>query len=152
DVARELLPVAAGGARWLQRQCAITENLHLPWSGLLPYADPHDCELTRAQLVGNDAWGIAGLDAAAALARLSGDGVQAESLAAGAAAIRARFGAALARCAAPDIPPSWQGTGRDWGNLGVGYPSLALAPGDPRIARLERRVLAAGGETGLVTY
>src|SRR5439155_1656040 len=62
-VAHELLPAATAGARWLIRQCALTESLRLPWGGLLPYADPHDCELVRAQLVGNDAWGIAGLRA-----------------------------------------------------------------------------------------
>ena len=152
SVARELLPAATGGARWIARQCAMTEQLRVPWGGLLPFADPRDGELTRAQLVGNDAWGIAGLDATAALARLAGESALADTVAGAARAYRGRFLAALVRSGAADVPPSWQGVGRDWGNLAVGYPTLALPPGDARIERLERRCFEGGGGSGLVSY
>jgi hypothetical protein len=152
DVARELLPVADRGARWLHQQCAMTAGLRLPWGGLLPFGDPRDCELVRAQLVGNDAWGIAGLSAAATLARLAGETALADTLAAAAAAYRARFAAALARTRHPDIPPSWQGQGRDWGAAAVGYPTRALPADDPRHERLARRMLAHGAPTGLPCY
>ena len=50
------------------------------------------------------------------------------------------------------MPPSWQGVGRDWGNLAVAYPCGALAIDDARNAATARRVWAEAGGPGLVTY
>ena len=102
--------------------------------------------------MGNDAWGIAGLAGAAELARLAGDAALADTLGAAANGYRARFVAALGRAHGADVPPSWQGAGRDWGNLAAGYPTFALAAQDPRLGRLEHRVFARGAGTGLVCY
>src|SRR5262249_59034751 len=38
-------------------------------AGLLPETDPHDDEMVRAQLVGNDAWALVGYRAAARIVR-----------------------------------------------------------------------------------
>jgi len=65
---------------------------------------------------------------------------------------RATFAAALARTRHPDVAPSWQGVGRDWGNTSVGYPTRALALDDPRLERLARRMFAHGGGSGLTCY
>lgn len=98
-----------------------TRTLELAWSGLLPFGDPRDGELVRAQLVGNDAWSIAGLEVVATMARLAGDEDVAPRAAAEAREFRAIFSAALVRAKQPDVPPSWQGVGRDCGNTSVGY-------------------------------
>jgi hypothetical protein len=58
--------------------------------------------------------------------------------------------AALARW--PDVPASWQGIGRDWGNVVACYPTGALAPGNPRMASLARRLWSSAGGAGLCTY
>ncbi len=151
-VAREFLTAARDGLRWIRRQRGNTISLRLPWAGLLPYGDPRDAELVRAPLVGNDAWAIAGCRAVAALARAAGDDSLAREALATAADYRGTFVAALAATRHPDIPPSWPGPGRDWGNANVGYPTLVLAADDPRLAALARRMRAHGEPTGLVCY
>ncbi len=151
-LARELLPVAQRGLDWIARQRAATTTLGLPGAGLLPYGDPRDGELVVAQLIGNDAWGIAGCDAVASLARRAGDDALAARAARQAADYRATFVAALARVRHPDLPPSFAGPGRDWGNTSVGYPTRALPVGDRRLAALAQRMLARGGDTGLTCY
>jgi hypothetical protein len=105
----------------------------------------------RAQLVGNDAWAIAGCEAVAALARLAGDTELAREADSTRQAYRAAFAAALARTGSADVPPSWQGVGRDWGNAAVGYPTRALEASDPRLARLASRMRASAAGTGLVS-
>jgi hypothetical protein len=151
-LAREALPVAAAALDWVRLQREASRQVKAPWVGLLPYGNPKDGELVRAQLVGNDAWAIAGLDAIAALARRGGDAELAGRAAAEATDLRATFVAALARSGAADIPPSWQGAGRDWGNAAVGWPTGALDPGDRRVTALTRRLLARAGGTGLGCY
>lgn len=150
--ARGVLPAAAGGLRWIERQREATRSLAPPWPGLLPYGDPRDNERVRAQLVGNDAWSLAGERAVAALAHRAGDTTLAAEAERALNGYRAAFGAALARSGSRDVPPSWQGAGRDWGNLSAGYPTRALAPDDPRLEALARRVWARAGGTGLVCY
>ena len=147
-LARELLPAALRGARWLRAQSDSTRAMHLPWPGLLPCGDPQDNELVRAPLVGNDAWAIAGASAAARLARLAGDEPAAVECAELADTLRARFARALAREPGDDVPPSWPGRGRDWGNFAVSYPTRVLPPVDPRVRRLVDR----GLERGLAGY
>jgi len=143
-LARELLPAALRGARWLRAQSDSTRAMGLPWPGLLPYGDPQDNELVRAPLVGNDAWAIAGASAAARLARLAGDEPAAVECAVLADTLRARFARALAREPGNDVPPSWPGPGRDWGNFAVSYPTRTLSPADPRVRGLVDRGLARG--------
>jgi hypothetical protein len=137
---------------WLEVQCLLTRQLKLKYPGLLPYGDPRDNELTRAQLVGNDAWGIAGCRAVGTLARLAGDASLASKADSVAGAYREAFRAALVRTGHRDIPPSWQGVGRDWGNLTVGYPTLVLPADDPRLEMLARRIWARTGGAGLASY
>ena len=151
-VAREFLTAARDGLHWIRRQRGNTLSLRLPWAGLLPYGDPRDAELVRAPLVGNDAWAIAGCRAVAALARAAGNDSLAQEAAATAADYRATFVGALGATRHPDIPPSWPGPGRDWGNASVGYPTLVLAADDPRLAALARRMRAHAEPTGLVCY
>jgi hypothetical protein len=150
--ASRTLPTVRRALTWFEFQCLLTRQLGLRFAGLLPYADPRDNELTRAQLVGNDAWGIAGCRAAATLARLAGDDALARAADSTTAAYCDAFRAALAHTGSRDVPPSWQGVGRDWGNLAVGYPTRVLPADDPRLALLARRVRARAGRTGLVSY
>lgn len=150
--AARTLPTARRALEWLEMQCLLTRQLELRFEGLLPYADPRDNELTRAQLVGNDAWGIAGCRAVGALARLAVDAPLASRADSVAGAYVAAFRAALVRTGSRDIPPSWQGVGRDWGNLTVGYPTRVLPADDPRLETLARRIWARTGGPGLVSY
>ncbi len=151
-LATELLPVARGSLEWIERQRRATAALRLPWAGLLPFGDPRDAELVCAELVGNDAWSIAGCDAVVALALQAGDSALATRARSEAADYRRAFASALGRTGSRDVPPSWPGAGRDWGNLSSGYPTRALPPGDPRLAALARRVLAPEGRPGLSHY
>ncbi len=75
----------------------------------------------------------------------AGDASASEAARAEAASHRAAFGAALEREAHADVPPSWGEGGRDWGNCYVGFPTRVLAPGDPRLAALARRLWARSG-------
>lgn len=148
--ARRVLPYAARGLEWIERQRAYGRELKLPWAGLLPYANPRDNEMARAQLVGNDAWAFAGENAVAELARLAGDRALEAQARASLDDYRATFGAALARTHQADVPPSWQGIGRDWGNFSVGYPARLLPPTHPRLEALAARVWRGGA--GLTNY
>ncbi|MBI3540061.1 MAG: hypothetical protein HY076_07290 [Candidatus Eisenbacteria bacterium] len=153
------LPTVRRALDWLEVQRELTARIDMRFPGVLPYADPHDNELVRAELVGDDAWAIGGAAAAARLARLAGDDALASRALDAVVAHRRAFAAALDHCGSPDVPPSWQGVGRDWGNLTVGYPTRVLAPDDPRLERLARRVrartprgAATGTGAGLVSY
>jgi hypothetical protein len=138
--------------RWCQWQRDQGRDSNFPFGELMPFGDPHDAELARAQLVGNDAWTIAGYRAAARLLRAAGRGGEAAEVERSLARYRVEFEAALARTRHPDVPPTWQGGGRDWGNLSVAYPCAALAPDHPRVAALERRIRASSREPGLTWY
>ncbi len=150
--ARAFLPAARAGLDWVRRTRLSTARLGLPWAGLLPHADPRDGELVCGSLVGNDAWAIAGCRAVATLARVAGDDTLARAADAEAEDYRAAFVRMLAGSRHPDVPPSWPGPGRDWGNAAVGYPTRVLAADDPRLAALARRMRAPGAPTGLVCY
>ncbi len=152
DAARHFLPPALRALSWIEGQRRTTRDLGLTWPGLLPYADPRDGELVRAQLVGNDAWSYAGCRAVAVLARLAGDGAAERRAFAAANDGRDAFEQALGRTRHPDVPPSWQGEGNDWGNAAVGYPTGVLPPDAPRLAALAKRIWTAAGNTGLASY
>src|SRR5207249_3647443 len=98
--------------------------------------------------VGNDAWAIAGAEAAARLARLAGDGDAERESARLASALREHFTTALARVPGADVPASWPGLGRDWGNFAVSYPTRVLPPSHPRV----RALVARGLQRGLPRY
>jgi hypothetical protein len=119
---------------------------------MLPYADPRDNEVACAQLVGSDAWAIAGYRSTARLLRAAGRAAVAESIDASRARYVREFEAALERTGSPDLPPSWQGVGRDWGNLAVAYPCAVLPATHPRCVRLARRMWDFSGGPGLCSY
>jgi hypothetical protein len=147
-----LLPTVRAALEWIEVQRSLLRQLKTSFPALLPYADPRDNEFVRAQLVGNDAWGIAGCRAAASLARLAGHDSLRRAADSAATDYRAAFLAALVRSTSPDVPPSWQAVGRDWGNLAVGYPTRVLPADDPRLALLAGRVWGRTGGPGLASH
>jgi hypothetical protein len=153
--AAELAPFADASLRawrWIEWQREIGRGTGWRFGHLLPFGEPRDNELVRAQLVGSDAWAIAGYRAAVRLLRAVGRGAEADSVAASSARYAGEFAAALAATGSADIPPSWQGVGRDWGNLAVGWPTMALPANDPRCVAVARRVWRTAGGAGLATY
>jgi hypothetical protein len=138
--------------RWLEWERSPETRGGERFGAMMPFADPRDGELVRAQLTGNDAWSIAGERALAHLLQAAGRSAQAESVGASVAGYRVGFAAALARCGAAEVPPSWQRVGRDWGNLAVGWPCEALAPDDAHLAATARRAWHDAGDNGLVAY
>lgn len=155
-VDRARIAAAAGAARtawrWCERQRAMAVGSGWEFGSLLPLAEPRDNELMRAQLVGNDAWAIAGYAAAARLLDAAGERAGAESVRVTRASYVRDFEAALLRTGSTDVPPGWQPGGRDWGNLAVSVPCGVLAPSHPRMAALARRYWAVRGGAGLGWY
>ena len=152
DSLRPFAAAALAAWRWLEWQRAVGADLRGPFGRMMPYGDPNDNELVRAQLVGNDAWALAGVAAAARLLRASGDRASAAEVEDSLAVYHADFERALARSGSPDLPPAWQNLGRDWGNLTAGYPCRVLAPRHPRLVALADRVWASAGGAGLTWY
>jgi hypothetical protein len=162
----ELDPYIAAGERawrWIewQRAAGRTSGIRdrsgghvqlLPFGTMLPFADPRDGELVRAQLAGNDAWAIAGERALERMLRARGRTQTADSVAHSRAQYRDDFVAALARTGQEFIPPSWQGPGHDWGNLTAGWPCEVLPPGDPHLFATARRAWTQAGGLGLTVY
>ncbi|MFN8587024.1 MAG: hypothetical protein U0704_04405 [Candidatus Eisenbacteria bacterium] len=149
DVSRRFLPAARLGAIWIRNQRVLlgmmSRIVHVDHPDLLPFGDPRDGELVRAPLVGNDAWAIAGQAALAAMAARAGDRELAAAAETEGGAHRQAFFAALARSRHPDVPPAWDGGGRDWGNCYVGFPTQVLPANDARLARLAERLWARSG-------
>jgi hypothetical protein len=138
--------------RWVEWQRELGRQSGWQFGTLLPYADPRDGELVRAQLLGNDAWTLAGYRSAARLLAAAGRTAQAEEVERSRAVYLADFMKALGRVKHRDVPPSWQGVGRDWGNLAVVHPCGVLPAGDPRVRAMVRRIWTAAGGPGLTTY
>ena len=159
-----LLQAVREGWRWCEAQRAMSRSGGSGLPGLMPFGDPHDNENVRAELVGNDAWSIAGYRWGARLLRAadpgspggSGLAAAADSMDRSRAAYEADFHVALEHCGSRDIPPAWslagQRTGLDWGNLSVAWPCGVLAARDPRAIALARRVWARAGGAGLASY
>lgn len=120
--------------------------------GMLPETDPHDNELVRAQLVGNDAWSLAGYRSVERLLRASRKPEAADSVERARLEYLGEFRLALERSGSADVPPSWQGPGIDWGNLNVSWPCGVLDATDPRMAALANRYWAPVGGPGLGYY
>lgn len=137
---------------WIARQRSTAHRAGGPFAGLLPFGDPRDNELVSAPLVGNDAWAIAGLSGLERLLRAGGRTTQADSVAMDLAGYRRRFHEGLEASRSGDVPAAWNGSGRDWGNLSVGWPCAALDSNDPRLAALATRVWARAGGAGLACY
>lgn len=144
--------LAARAIQWSEVQRAFGARTGWPFGRMLPFGEPRDAEMVRAQLTGNDAWMLAGYRAAERLLRAAGRRADADSVARAAAAYRRDFRVALERTASPDVPPSWQNVGRDWGNLSAGYPCRALSWDDPRLHALAARVWGEAGGPGLGFY
>ena len=117
--------------------------------GLLPAANPQDNELVRGQLIGSDAWALAGYAATARLLWAAGRGADAARVEASVLPYRAAFARAIARSGSRDVPPSYAGPGRDWGNLAVGYPCEALPTASPRLAAMAVRYWSRAGDVRL---
>ena len=159
-----ILRAVRDGWRWCEAQRAMSRSAGSGLPGLLPFGDPHDNEDVRAELVGNDAWSIAGYRWGARLLRAadlappgaSGLAAVADSMDRALAEYEKDFHAALENCGSRDIPPAWsaegQRTGLDWGNLSVAWPCGVLAARDPRAIALARRVWGRVGGAGLVSY
>ena len=143
---------ARRGVRWCETQRDFGRQSGWRFGMMLPFGEPRDNELVRAQLTGSDAWALAGYRSAARLLRAARRGAEADTVETERARYLLDFHTALGVSGAPDVPPTWQGVGRDWGNLSAAWPCAALAPGDPRCAALARRVWAAAGGPGLCTY
>ena len=120
--------------------------------GLLPATDPRDNELIHAQIVGNDAWALAGYRATARLLEAAGMEAEAKRVERSRADYLRTFRDALARMPHTDVPPAWQPGGIDWGNLNVAYPCEVLPADDPRLEHLARRYWAPSGGAGLGYY
>jgi hypothetical protein len=143
---------AALAAHWFSRQRDLGQKIGGTFPTMLPFADPRDGELTRAQLVGNDAWAIAGVRASVRLLEAAGRAGAVDPMRAQLARGLSDFHAALEASGSPDLPPSWQRVGRDWGNFAAAWPCGAIAPSDPRAAAFAARVWRAGGGAGLTFY
>ena len=138
--------------RWYEWQRDFGRRSGWRFGLMLPYAEPRDAELVRAQLVGTDAWALAGYRATARLLRAAGLAAEADSVERARARYAADFETALERTRSRDVPPSWQEVGRDWGNLAAGWPCGALPVDHPRLVALARRAWGQAGGAGLVTY
>ncbi|HEY2956021.1 MAG TPA: hypothetical protein VGK89_12315 [Candidatus Eisenbacteria bacterium] len=152
DSLRRFAAAALAGFRWMERQRAMGRATGAPFGPMLPYGDPNDGEGVRAQLVGNDAWALAGYRATARLLRAAGESAAAAEVEDSLVSYRSDFERALARTGRPDLPPSWQLVGRDWGNLAAGYPCQVFPPWHPRLEALADRIWAVGGGAGLAWY
>ncbi len=137
---------------WLERQRKFSRESGWEFGGLLPAAEPRDNEMVRGQLVGNDAWGIAGYAAAARLMDASGEHAVAESIRVSRGSYVKDFEVALVRTGSPDIPPAWQPGGKDWGNLTASVPCGVLRPSDSRMTALAARYWNKRGGAGLGWY
>jgi hypothetical protein len=152
ELAKRYLPMAAAALDWIASERRATRQADMRFGDLLPYGDPRDAELVRAQLVGNDAWAIAGCQAVVTLARRAGDDELARRAWAAYENYVGAFNAALKRTYRDDVPPTWQGVGRDWGNLSAGYPTFVVPYNDIRMLFLARRAWAPARGLALVNY
>ena len=137
--------------KWLEWQRDFGRQSGWQFGLMMPYGEPRDGELTRAQLVGNDAWSLVGYRAAARLLRAAGR----ERRQRGGAEPRPvprRLRRGAARHQEPRRAAVMAGGGTRLGNLAVGWPCAALPPGDPRLSALATRVWRVTGGPGLVTY
>lgn len=144
--------LAFDGVKWGERQRSMKMEPPTPFDRMLPWGEPRDNELVTAQLIGNDAWLIAGYRSAARLLRAAGRSADAESVDIVLRYYREDFAKALGSTGVPDVPPSWQRKGRDWGNISASVPCGAMPITHPRMAALAARLWGAAGGPGLGFY
>ena len=146
---RAQLPAVAAAEAWIARARAADRY------SLLPAGNPRDNELVAAHLFGDDFWAVAGLDAAAALARVAGAPESAIAWQAEADDLRAAVRRQVQRVRgrfAGAIPPAVDSAGgRDWGNLWAAWPDAVLDPADPAVSATLRRARSRFAE-GIATY
>jgi len=152
DSLARFTPAALAAWRWLEWQRGLGRESGTTFGAMMPFGDPNDAELTRAQLVGNDAWALAGYAATARLLRASGETAAAAEVEGSLSRYHADFERALERTGRPGLPPAWQPVGRDWGNLAAGYPCQVFPARNPRLFALADRVWASAGGAGLTWY
>jgi hypothetical protein len=147
--ARAQLPAIAAAEAWIVRARAADRY------SLLPAGDPRDNELVAGHLFGDDFWAVAGLDAAAALARVAGAPTSAAAWQAEADDLRLAVRRQVQRVRgrfAGAIPPAVDSAGGlDWGNLWAAWPDAVLDPSDPAVSATLRRVRSRFAE-GIATY
>lgn len=121
--------------------------------GLLPPSDPRDNELIAGELTGDQFWGVAGLDAAAALAIAAGD----RQLATRARATRDRLKARVVQLATDTAtggrvrPALDQPGGYSWGELWAAWPYPTFRPTDALVTSTMAASTAEQKE-GVATY
>ena len=149
----EFVDAAVAGWRWCEGQRAASQILGLPFDGLMPYCEPHDAELQtgRGQLVGTDAWALVGYRSAERLLLAAGRRAESRRVGQARGTYAAKFDALLSQCPSPGIPPTWDGSGLDWGNASVAYPCEVLPALHPRCIALAERMLV-DPDDGLVHY
>ena len=151
---RELADAGMAAWRWAEAQRASTQLLNMPFGGLLPPSEPRDNELRNGsgQIVGVDAWTIAGYEALGRLLEAEGQTARATAVRLSRARYLARFRQALEAVGTAGVPPTWLGTGENWGNLSVAYPCQVLSPRDPKVAFTLASAWKESPVAGLVRY
>ena len=126
------------GARWIRRKRLGAED-GAPHAGLLPAGFSAEHLGPNDYYYWDDFWGIAGLDAAAAMLDRLGDADEAARLREAATAFRDDVDASLERVAGrlgtPAMPasPYRRLDAGAIGSLAIGYPLQLCAPDDPRL-------------------
>jgi hypothetical protein len=147
--AQGVLPAVGRAIGWLERQRA-----HDPL-GLLPASSPRDNELVSGHLTGDNFWGVAGVRAAAIIARTAGQGSLADQWSAEAAAYQATLDAQLRQAVKRTggwIPAALDARGgQDWGNLWPVYPTGIYAPSNQLVGATMRHARSRFAE-GIATY
>ncbi len=147
--AKMMLPSVRRAMDWLEAQRTGD-------GGLMPYTDISDNEATAGRLAGDSLWAVAGAREAGAIARLAGDealaarwSTEADALA---GSVRSAALAAAARTAGGSLPPTLDsGSGTDFGNLQLAFPTGVFTPDEPIVTATLRRARARFRE-GLATY
>ncbi len=127
--AKQWAPAVDRAVNWATATIAATPT------GLLPPSDPKDNEWVAGTLTGDQLWGVAGLDAAAALATSAGDtGLRNRALAAR-NTLRTRLVSAMRLTAVNGrLQPTLDGqVGTSWGERWAAWPFPTLAPTDPLV-------------------
>ena len=105
---RELADAGMAAWRWAEAQRASTQLLNMPFGGLLPPSEPRDNELRNGsgQIVGVDAWTIAGYEALGRLLEAEGQTARATAVRLSRARYLARFRQALEAVGTAGVPPA----------------------------------------------
>ncbi|MEW5966153.1 MAG: hypothetical protein AB1720_04035 [Pseudomonadota bacterium] len=137
----------ADGARWIVRK-RLPDTPESAHAGLLPAGFSAEHLGPNDYFYWDDFWGVAGLEAAAALAGMAGEDALRETCLDAAAAFRRAVGRSLERASArlgrPAMPasPYRRLDAGAIGSLAAGYPTQIFPPDDPRLADTAEFLLA----------